>query len=150
MTDDMTDDMTTAEPGDGGAGDAGADGGADQGADRGADGGAGDAGADGGADHGADGGAADSGAAYFGGHERWADNPHGCNKPGPGAVNAVGMVGLSPANGSVVWDPGRARGFGADDMLITSAGLWIASDNAYGAKNCAGVPHPGICFMPYG
>ncbi len=93
--------------------------------------------------------AADSSTAYFGGHERWADNSHGCNNAGPGAVPAQGMVGLSPSTGAVVFNPSRARGYGADDMLMTSAGLWIASDNAFGANQCAHVPgHAGICFLP--
>jgi hypothetical protein len=95
--------------------------------------------------------AADDGAAYFGGHERWADNPKGCDKAGPGAISAPGMVGLSPANGAVVWNPTRARGLGADDMLRTAAGLWIASDNFKGSSQCGGVSgHAGICFMPSG
>jgi hypothetical protein len=94
--------------------------------------------------------AADTGAAYFGGHERWADNPNGCDAAGPGAVSAPGMVGLSPSTGAIVWNPSRARGLGADDMLITSAGLWIASDNFKGAAQCGGKQgHAGICFMPY-
>jgi hypothetical protein len=94
--------------------------------------------------------AADTGAAYFGGHERWADNPQGCDSAGPGAISAPGMVGLSPATGAVVWNPTRARGFGADDMMITSAGLWIASDNFKNASQCGGVfGHAGICLMPY-
>lgn len=94
--------------------------------------------------------AADTNDAYFGGHERWADNPDGCNVAGQGAVSAQGMVGLSPATGAVVFNPSRARGLGADDMLITSAGLWIASDNLDGASQCAGKSgHSGICFLPY-
>jgi hypothetical protein len=94
--------------------------------------------------------AADSRTAYFGGHERWADNRHGCNVKGWHAVDAPGMVGLSVSNGGVMWDPTRSRGLGADDMLITSRGLWIASDN-YGsvAEKCAHHAHTGICFMPY-
>ena len=33
----------------------------------------------------------------------------------------------------------------ADDMLITSAGLWIASSNRYGSQYCGRVPgHSGI------
>jgi hypothetical protein len=65
------------------------------------------------------------------------------------------MVGLSPANGSVVLNPTRARGQGADDMLITGAGLWIASDNAQNANTCgklngkAAAGHAGICLLPY-
>jgi len=95
--------------------------------------------------------AADQDTAYFGGHERWIDNPHGCNYPGPGAIDAPGMVGLSPANGAtVVLNPTRGRGYGADDMLITSAGLWIASDNAFGVNTCGHVRNlAGICFLPY-
>ena len=59
------------------------------------------------------------------------------------------MVGLS-TGGAVIWNPTRARGLGADDMLITSAGLWIASDNAFGASQCGGIGgHAGICLMPY-
>jgi hypothetical protein len=95
--------------------------------------------------------AADANDAYFGGHERWADNSHACDKAGPGAVPAPGMVGLSPSTGAVVFNPTRGRGFGADDMLVTSAGLWIASDNAFSADNCAHIGgHAGICFLPYG
>jgi hypothetical protein len=94
--------------------------------------------------------AADSSTAYFGGHERWASNPQACDSAGPGAVAAPGMVGLSPVDGSVTYNPTRGRGNGADDMLITSAGLWIASDNDLGATKCGGVSNlAGICFMPY-
>ena len=36
-------------------------------------------------------------------------------------------------------------------MLITSAGLWIASDNFDDSEMCGGVSgHAGICFLPYG
>jgi hypothetical protein len=100
--------------------------------------------------------AADGYAAYFGGHERWSMNPSGCDQQGPGAVAAPGMEGLSPANGSLTVNPTRGRGLGADDMLVTSAGLWIASDNASNTSNCGklanGTPaygHAGICLLPY-
>jgi hypothetical protein len=97
--------------------------------------------------------AADASTAYFGGHEPWADNPDGCKAAGRGAVAAPGMVGLDPSSGAVVWNPTRSRGLGADDMLVTSQGLWIASDNfdagKGGADLCGGQPdHSGICFMP--
>jgi len=95
--------------------------------------------------------AADANTAYFGGHERWFDNPDGCNAAGPGAVSAPGMAGLSPSRGAIVWNPTRSRGLGADDMLVTGAGLWVASDNAFGSSKCGGVGgHAGICFLPYG
>ena len=94
--------------------------------------------------------AADTNDAYFAGHERWADNSDDCDAEGPGAIPAQGMVGLSPSSGAVVYNPTRARGFGADDMLVTSAGLWIASDTAFSASQCGGVSgHAGICFLPY-
>jgi hypothetical protein len=60
------------------------------------------------------------------------------------------MVGLSPSRGSVVFNPTRGRGLGADDMEVTAAGLWIASDNFDNTNQCAGRSgHAGICFLPY-
>lgn len=108
--------------------------------------------------------AADASAAYFGGHERWSQNPNGCDHQGPGAVADPGMEGLVPAagldmlnsRGSALYT--RSRGRGADDMLTTSAGLWIASDSGlklssgkFGySQTCGGVnSHSGICFLPY-
>ena len=94
--------------------------------------------------------AADASTAYFGGHERWSSNPNDCDQAGSGAIDAPGMEGLSPATGALTFNPTRARGLGADDMLITSAGLWIASDNLDGSAQCAGKSgHAGICFLPY-
>jgi hypothetical protein len=44
----------------------------------------------------------------------------------------------------------RSRGQGADDMLITSAGLWIASDNLDGSEMCGGTTGlAGLCLLPY-
>jgi hypothetical protein len=35
-------------------------------------------------------------------------------------------------------------------MLLTGAGLWIASDNLAGSATCGGVAgHAGICLLPY-
>jgi len=35
-------------------------------------------------------------------------------------------------------------------MLMTSAGLWIASDNESGSQMCGGAQNlSGICFLPY-
>ena len=94
--------------------------------------------------------AADTSTVYIGGHERWASNPNGCDFAGPGAISAPGMAGLSPTTGALTFNPTRDRGLGADDMEITSAGLWIASDNLDGSNRCAGVSgHAGICFLPY-
>jgi hypothetical protein len=101
--------------------------------------------------------AADTSAVYAGGHERWADNANGCDHAGPGAVTAPGMGGFTPSSGSVLMNSAgtaglysRGRGIGADDMLLTSAGLWIASDNEQDTAMCGGVfGHAGICFLPY-
>jgi hypothetical protein len=108
--------------------------------------------------------AADTGTAYFGGHERWSMNPDGCNFQGPGpckggkACPATGMEGLSPANGDLYVNSANtagyyehSRGLGADDMLVTKAGLWIASDNEGHSQTCGFVSGlSGICFLPHG
>jgi hypothetical protein len=94
--------------------------------------------------------AADASTAYFGGHERWSSNPSACDSAGTGAVAAPGFEGLSASSGVLTFNPTRGRGLGADGMLDTSAGLWIASDNQNGASQCAGKSgHAGICFLPY-
>ncbi len=94
--------------------------------------------------------AADASTAYFGGHERWSMNPDDCDAKGPGAVAAPGFEGLSPTTGALTFNPTRGRGLGADDMLVTGAGLWIASDNQANTNQCAGKSgHAGICFLPY-
>jgi hypothetical protein len=94
--------------------------------------------------------AADASTVYIGGHERWANNPNGCDFAGPGAISAPGMGGLSPTTGLLSFNPTRGRGIGADDMMITSAGLWIASDNAQNTDMCGGkFNHAGICLLPY-
>lgn len=101
--------------------------------------------------------AAGKSTAYFGGHEEYSENPDGCKFEGPGAYPAPGMEGVSPSDGSLYLNSqgtagyySRARGFGADDMDLTSAGLWIASDNYDESDKCGGVAdHSGICFLPY-
>jgi hypothetical protein len=102
--------------------------------------------------------AADSNGAYFAGHERWSMNTYGCDGANTTGYNAPGMEGLDPANGNLYVLPdnsagyySRDRGLGADDMLLTSAGLWIASDNQDASQMCGGVQNlSGICFLPYG
>jgi len=102
---------------------------------------------------------ADSSAVYVGGHNRWFNNQNGCNTKGPGAVPAPGLAGLAPgpAGGSLIRNSAgtaglysRSRGHGADDMLLTGAGLWIASDNFGGGTSCGGkAGFAGLCFLPY-
>lgn len=96
---------------------------------------------------------ADADNVYVTGHERWANNPNGCDKAGPGAVDRPGIGSIAPTTGqATTWNPTRSRGYGGDDLLLTSAGLWIASDN-FGdgsAQACGGVGNKGgICFLPY-
>jgi hypothetical protein len=93
--------------------------------------------------------AASSTDVYVGGHERWANNPQGLDNCGPGCVSRQGIGDIGVSSGlATSWNPGRDRGKGADDLLLTSAGLWIASDTYYGSVHCAGQYHPGICFFP--
>jgi hypothetical protein len=104
--------------------------------------------------------AADNFAVYVAGHNRWFDNPNACNKAGTGAIPAPGLAGLKPAgptNNNLITNTAgtaglysRSRGHGADDMLLTSAGLWIASDDFGGNTSCGGVSgFSGICFLSY-
>jgi hypothetical protein len=99
--------------------------------------------------------AADNTAVYAAGHQRWAENPDGCNKAGPGAIPDPGLQGLNPANGDVylrtsgkpVYSMSRAN---ASNMLITSGGLWIGSTNRFGSQSCGQMPdHSGLCYLPY-
>jgi hypothetical protein len=100
--------------------------------------------------------AADGSAVYFGGHQRWSMNPDGCDDLGPGGYPAPGIEGLDPANGALYVNSdgsagfyNRDRGLGADYMMATSAGLWIASDNLDQSQYCGGVSTAGICFLPH-
>jgi hypothetical protein len=103
--------------------------------------------------------AADASTAYFGGHPRWSMNPNGCDHRGPGSYSAKGLQGLSPRTGALYLNSDksnpsgyyeRSRGVGADDMLLTRAGLWIASDNFGDSESCGYVSGlSGICFLPY-
>jgi hypothetical protein len=100
--------------------------------------------------------AADASAVYVGGHERFANNPNGCDFLNTGGITAPGMAGLDPATGGLLLNQAgtaryvRSRGLGADDELVTSAGLWIASDNQQGSQMCGNVQNlAGICFLPY-
>jgi hypothetical protein len=115
--------------------------------------------------------ASDNNAVYVGGHERWLDSPIQCDGNGNGTkTDSPGMGGIDPVAGHAILDGtgvngttgdpvgkySRARGLGADDMLLTAAGLWVASDNAENSDSCgktaAGKPaygHMGLCFFPY-
>jgi hypothetical protein len=114
--------------------------------------------------------AADNAAVYTGGHQRWADSPVQCDGNGNGTrIDSPGMSGLTPLEGDSILDPGviapdgdlvnkysKGRGLGATDMVITNAGLWIASDNQKNVNSCGKTStgktafnRMGLCFLPY-
>jgi len=98
-------------------------------------------------------------AVYVAGHNRWFNNANACNKAGTGAIPAAGLAGLTPGptGGSLILNSAstaglysRSRGHGADDMLLNSDGLWIASDNFAGGTSCGGqAGFSGLCFLPF-
>lgn len=96
---------------------------------------------------------ADANDVYIGGHQRFANNPNGCDAPGPGSVSRLGLADLSPSTGlATPWNPTRSLGHGVNDFLVTPAGLWIASDTFKngGSQYCGHVGNKGgICFLPY-
>jgi hypothetical protein len=99
--------------------------------------------------------AADRYDVYAAGHMRWGDNPAGCNHRGPGAIPDPGLQGLHRSSGRIITDAQGTAGLysmaeaNAGYMLVTSAGLWIASSNRFGASKCGGVGwHAGICLLP--
>lgn len=97
--------------------------------------------------------AADANNVYVSGHERWANNPLGCDFAGPGAVSRPGIASLNPSTGQATsWNPTRSLGYGTVQLLLTSAGLWVASDDFSNglAQKCGGFTnHGSICFFPY-
>ena len=100
--------------------------------------------------------AADNSTVYVGGHQRWANNPSGCNQAGPGAIPAPGLGGfthsgsLLTASGGSTGLYSRGRGLGADQIYRTSAGIWIASDNLGGTDTCGNKSGlAGLCLLPY-
>jgi hypothetical protein len=96
---------------------------------------------------------ADDTQVYVAGHERWANNPLGCDYAGPGALSRPGIASLNVSDGQATsWNPTRSLGHGADDLVLTPAGLWVASDTFKqgNAQMCAHQGnHGGICFLPY-
>jgi hypothetical protein len=97
--------------------------------------------------------AADDSNVYVSGHERWANNAYGCDFAGPGALSRPGIASINPTTGlATSWNPTRSMGHGSHQLLVTSAGLWVASDTWKdgNAQKCGGVAkHGGICFLPY-
>ena len=88
-----------------------------------------------------------SAAVYIQGHQRWVSSTGvGCTF---GCFSREGIAALAPASGAALtWNPGKDRGVGGKDLLLTSApaGLWVASDTKQ-----IGNPreaHEELAFLP--
>jgi hypothetical protein len=97
--------------------------------------------------------AADTSTVFIAGHQRNIDNgaKGGCDTdtpPAPGRKQP-GLGEITPSTGLSQPGPSRGRGLGADDLIRTADGLWIASDNQANTSTCAGKSgHMGICYLP--
>ena len=95
--------------------------------------------------------AADASTVFIGGHQRWISNGDECdrNNAAPGRAQS-GLGEITPTTGADQPGPTRGRGLGAADLLRTSAGLWIGSDNQANTAGCGTVSggRMGICFLP--
>jgi hypothetical protein len=83
-------------------------------------------------------------AVYIQGHERWVNSTSasGCFA---GCVSRPGIAALSRIDGlALPWNPTKDRGVGGKDLLLTSAGLWVASDTTH----IGGEIHERLAFMP--
>ena len=89
-------------------------------------------------------------AVYVQGHQRWFNNPFGIDSAGPGAVDRQGIAALRVSDGDARaatgedWNPGKTRGVGGREFLVTSAGLWVGSDG----RLFRGEVHDNIAFCP--
>jgi hypothetical protein len=95
--------------------------------------------------------AADASTVFIAGHQRWISNGQRCDALGPAPARAQSGLGeLTPTSGADQPGPNRGRGLGANDLLRTSAGLWIGSDNQANTAGCGTVQggRMGICFLP--
>jgi hypothetical protein len=84
-------------------------------------------------------------AVYVQGHNRWLNNPHGKDTAGHGAVKRPGIGAINPKTGRALsWNPTKGRGVGGKDLLVTSRGLWVASDTTH----IGGELHKRIALLP--
>jgi hypothetical protein len=89
--------------------------------------------------------AATGAAVYVQGHFRALDNPNGTNGPAPGSSPRTGIGAIDPVGGRALpWNPGKTRGVGGKDFLVTPAGLWVASDG----RMFNGEVRDNIAFLP--
>jgi hypothetical protein len=82
-------------------------------------------------------------AVYIQGHNRWVSSKgRDCT---PGCVAREGIAALAPANGAALnWNPTKTRGIGGKDLLLTPAGLWVASDGTA----IGGEIHERLALLP--
>jgi hypothetical protein len=84
-------------------------------------------------------------AVYVQGHNRWLDNPLGRDSCGTGCVSRRGVGAISPSTGmALAWDPTKDLRVGGKDLLLTPAGLWVASDTT----DIGGEIHERLALMP--
>lgn len=84
-------------------------------------------------------------AVYVQGHNRWLDNPLGRDTCGPGCVSRRGIGAINPTTGRALqWNPTKDLGVGGKDLLLTPAGLWVASDTT----TIGGETHERLALMP--
>jgi hypothetical protein len=84
-------------------------------------------------------------AVYVQGHNRWLDNPLGRDTCGTGCVSRRGIGAISPTTGmALTWNPTKDLRVGGKDLLLTPAGLWVASDTT----TIGGEIHERLALMP--
>lgn len=89
--------------------------------------------------------AATGAAVYVQGHFRALDNPNGTNGPLPGSSPRQGIGAINPVTGlALPWNPGKTRGVGGKDFLVTPTGLWVGSDG----ERFNGEIRDNIAFVP--
>jgi hypothetical protein len=84
-------------------------------------------------------------AVYVQGHNRWLDNKLGRDTCGTGCVSRRGIGAISPTTGlALAWDPTKDLHVGGKDLLLTRAGLWVASDTT----TIGNETHERLALMP--
>jgi hypothetical protein len=86
-------------------------------------------------------------AVYIQGHMRNVNSPlfvGGTRAPVPRA-SRLGIAALHSGTGqALAWNPGKTRGIGGKEFLVTGEGLWVGSDG----ERFAGEIHDNLAFCP--